>query len=424
MLNKRVKVYISIVIALGLSFLIYSMLKISKDTIPNIILFGLFAALAESMPIYVTKEIAVSVGFAIDLMALLILGPYEAAIVATIGVLFQFGRYPDGKIRHVFNFPYYKTLFNTSELALSVGIAGLVFQYLGGFPGTYIYPQHLFAAILAAVIYYILNAFIVAELVALLINKSLMYILTKDFKWTIPNFLFLAFLGIVMTEAFVRIGYISFVLLFIPLFMVRYMFKLYIDLKQSYYDTINVLMKALDAKDKYTAGHSQSVERIAALLSRELGLSESHIERIRIAALLHDIGKIGVKEEVLNKPGKLTDEEMNLIREHPVKGYEILSEVPSLKDVALWVRYHHEWYNGSGYPDGLKGEEIPLEAQILSLADVFDALVSDRPYRDAFSQEEAYKIILDHEGTQFSPKLIDAFKKAFEKHREEFKHDI
>jgi putative nucleotidyltransferase with HDIG domain len=249
-------------------------------------------------------------------------------------------------------------------------------------------------------------------------------VLTKDFKWAIPNFLFLAFLGIVMTEAFVRIGYISFVLLFIPLFMVRYMFKLYIDLKQSYYDTINVLMKALDAKDKYTAGHSQSVERIAALLSRELGLSESHIERIRIAALLHDIGKIGVKEEVLNKPGKLTDEEMNLIREHPVKGYEILSEVPSLKDVALWVRYHHEWYNGSGYPDGLKGEEIPLEAQILSLADVFDALVSDRPYRDAFSQEEAYKIILDHEGTQFSPKLIDAFKKAFEKHREEFKHDI
>lgn len=424
MLNKRVKVYISIVIALGLSFLIYSMLKISKDTIPDIILFGLFAALAESMPIYVTKEIAVSVGFAIDLMALLILGPYEAAIVATIGVLFQFGRYPDGKIRHVFNFPYYKTLFNTSELALSVGIAGLVFQYLGGLPGTYIYPQHLFAAILAAVIYYILNAFIVAELVALLINKSLMYILTKDFKWTIPNFLFLAFLGIVMTEAFVRIGYISFVLLFIPLFMVRYMFKLYIDLKQSYYDTINVLMKALDAKDKYTAGHSQSVERIAALLSRELGLSESHIERIRIAALLHDIGKIGVKEEVLNKPGKLTDEEMNLIREHPVKGYEILSEVPSLKDVALWVRYHHEWYNGSGYPDGLKGEEIPLEAQILSLADVFDALVSDRPYRDAFSQEEAYKIILEHEGTQFSPKLIDAFKKAFEKSREEFKHDI
>jgi len=424
MLNKRVKVYISIIITLGLSFLIYSILKIPEDRLVDIILFGLFAALAESMPIYVTKEITVSVAFAVDLMALLIFGPYGGALIASIGIALTIVKQDDGKIRHIFNFPYYKTLFNVSQLALSVGIAGLVFEYTGGIPSTYIYPRYLFSAILAGIVYYILNTSLIAILVSFLINKPFIYVLTKDFKWAIPNFLFLAFLGIVMTEAFVRIGYISFVLLFIPLFMVRYMFKLYIDLKQSYYDTINVLMKALDAKDKYTAGHSQSVERIAALLSRELGLSESHIERIRIAALLHDIGKIGVKEEVLNKPGKLTDEEMNLIREHPVKGYEILSEVPSLKDVALWVRYHHEWYNGSGYPDGLKGEEIPLEAQILSLADVFDALVSDRPYRDAFSQEKAYKIILDHEGTQFSPKLIDAFKKAFEKHREEFKHDI
>lgn len=424
MLNKRVKVYISIIIALGISFLIYSMLRTSKNTIPDIILFGFFAALAESMPVYIAKEITVSVAFAVDLMALLIFGPYGGALIASMGTAFQIVKSEDGTLRHIFNLPYYKTLFNISELALSVRIAGLVFEYTGGVAGTYIYPKYLIPAVIAASVYYLLNTSIIAILLSLLTNKSLSYVIMKEIKWMVPNFLFLAFLGIVMTEAFVRIGYISFVLLFIPLFMVRYMFKLYIDLKQSYYDTINVLMKALDAKDKYTAGHSQSVERIAALLSRELGLSESHIERIRIAALLHDIGKIGVKEEVLNKPGKLTDEEMNLIREHPVKGYEILSEVPSLKDVALWVRYHHEWYNGSGYPDGLKGEEIPLEAQILSLADVFDALVSDRPYRDAFSQEEAYKIILDHEGTQFSPKLIDAFKKAFEKHREEFKHDI
>lgn len=424
MLNKRVKIYISLIITLGLFFIIYSMLKIPSNRIIHIILFGIFSALAESMPIYISKDFGVSVAFAVDLMAILIFGPYGGSLVASLGIILRVGRYADGRIWHIFNMPFYKTLFNVSQLALSVGMGGIIYEYTGGIPGTYIYPQHLLSAILAAIVYYLLNTSIVAILLSFLTNKSLIYVLTKDFKWMIPNFLFLSFLGIVMTEAFVSIGYVSLILLFIPLFMIRYMFKLYMDSKQSYYDTINVLVKALDAKDKYTAGHSQNVERIAEMLCREFGLSDSHIERIRIAALLHDIGKIGVKEEVLNKPGKLTDEELSLIQEHPQKGYEILKEVPSLKDVSVWVRYHHEWYDGSGYPEGLKGDEIPLEAQILSLADVFDALVSDRPYRKAFSQEEAYKIILEHEGTQFSPKIINAFKKAFEKSREEFKHDF
>ncbi|HHW57495.1 MAG TPA: HD-GYP domain-containing protein [Clostridia bacterium] len=424
MLNKRVKIYISIIITLGLFFIIYSMLNVPRNRIVDIILFGFFAILAESMPIHIAKEISVSVAFAVDLMAVLVFGPYEGALIAAIGIAFQIVKDPDGRIKHLFNFPYYKTLFNMAELALSVGIGGLIYKYTGGFPGTYVYPKYLFSAILGAMVYYILNTSIVAVLLSLLTNKSIAYVFSKEIKWMVPNFLFLAFLGIVMSEAFVRIGYISIILLFIPLFMIRYMFKLYMDSKQSYYDTINVLVKALDAKDKYTAGHSKNVEKIAALLCREFGFSESHTEMVRIAALLHDIGKIGVKEEVLNKPGKLTDEELSLIQEHPQKGYEILKEVPSLKDVSVWVRYHHEWYDGSGYPEGLKGDEIPLEAQILSLADVFDALVSDRPYRKAFSQEEAYKIILEHEGTQFSPKIINAFKKAFEKSREEFKHDF
>ncbi|MBE3591825.1 MAG: HD-GYP domain-containing protein [Thermoanaerobacter sp.] len=424
MLNKRVKIYISIIIALGLSFIIYSILNTPINRIIDIILFGFFAVLAESMPIYISKEITVSVAFAVDLMALLIFGPYESALIAGIGTAFQISKYVDGRVRHIFNFPYYKTLFNISQIALSVGIAGLIYEYTGGIPGNHIYPQHLLSAIFAAIVYYLLNTSIVSILLSFLSNKSLTYVLTKEIKWMIPNFLFLAFLGIVMSEAFIRIGYISFILLFIPLFMIRYMFKLYMDSKQSYYDTINVLVKALDAKDKYTAGHSKNVEKISALLCREFGFSESHTEMVRIASLLHDIGKIGVKEEVLNKPGKLTDEELSIIREHPQKSYEILRDVPALKEASLWVKYHHEWYDGSGYPDGIKGDEIPLEAQILSLADVFDALVSDRPYRKAFSQEEAYRIIVANEGTQFSPKIINAFKKAFEKNREEFKHDI
>jgi len=424
MLNKRVKVYIAFIITLGISFIIYSIINIPQNRILDIILFGLFAALAESMPIYISKEITVSVAFAVDLMAILIFGPYGGTLIASIGTTFQFVKHPDGKIKHIFNFPYYKTLFNMAELALSVGIAGLVFEYTGGVAGTYIYPKYLISAVLAAIVYYILNTSIVAILLSFLTNKSLTYVLTKEIKWMVPNFLFLAFLGIIMSEAFIRIGYLSFILLFIPLFMIRYMFKLYMDSKQSYYDTIDVLVKALDAKDKYTAGHSKNVEKFSVIFCKELGISDSETEMIRIAALLHDIGKIGVKEEVLNKPGKLTDEELSMIKEHPQKGYEILRDVPALKDVSIWVKFHHEWYDGSGYPDGIKGDEIPLESQILSIADVFDALVSDRPYRKAFSQNEAYKIIVENEGKQFSPQMIDIFKKAFEKNKEEFIHDI
>ncbi|MGB9679502.1 MAG: HD-GYP domain-containing protein [Thermoanaerobacteraceae bacterium] len=424
MLNKRVKVYIAFIITLGISFIIYSIINIPGNRILDIILFGLFAILAESMPIYIAKDFSVSVAFAVDLMALLIFGPYEGSLIATVGMAGRVGRYSNGKTWHIFNMPFYKTLFNISQLALSVGIGGLIYKYTGGFPGTYIYPKYLLSAVVAAIVYYILNTSIVAVLLSFLMNKSIAYVFSKEIKWMIPNFLFLAFLGIVMSEAFIRIGYISFILLFVPLFMIRYMFKLYMDSKQSYYDTIDVLVKALDAKDKYTAGHSKNVEKFSVIFCKELGISDSETEMIRIAALLHDIGKIGVKEEVLNKPGKLTDEELSMIKEHPQKGYEILRDVPALKDVSIWVKYHHEWYDGSGYPDGIKGDEIPLESQILSIADVFDALVSDRPYRKAFSQNEAYKIIVENEGKQFSPQMIDIFKKAFEKNKEEFIHDI
>ena len=424
MLNRSVKIYITLIIASGLPFIAYSAFNMPLYMIIDVMIFGCFSALAESMPIYIVKDFAVSVAYAVDLMALFIFGPYGASLVASIGMIGRVGKQADGKVWHVFNMPYYKTLFNISQIALSIGTAGLIYKYTGGAFGTYVYPRYLLPALYAAVTYYILNTAFVALLLSFLMKKPLTYVLTNEIKLAVPDFIFLAFLGIVMSEAFVKIGYASLVLLFVPLFMIRYMFQLYMKAKESYYDTINVLIKSLEAKDAYTAGHSKSVERLSVILSRELGLSESHIGSVRIAALLHDVGKIGVKEEVLNKPGKLTDKEFSVIKDHPQKGYEILKDVPALKHACLWVKYHHEWYDGSGYPDGIKGEEIPLEAQILSLADVFDALVSDRPYRKAFTKDEAYKIIIGNEGTQFGPKVIKAFKNAFKRNKEEFRHDF
>ncbi|WP_434654519.1 HD-GYP domain-containing protein [Thermoanaerobacterium thermosaccharolyticum] len=423
MLNNKIKIYISIIVILGVSFILYSITRINYNDYIHIIIFGIIAAMCESLPIYINKDITVSVAFSVDLMAILVYGPFVASLVSFIGLLLQISKRND-RYEHIFNKPYYKTLFNISQIALSVGAGGLIYKYLGGLSGTFVYPKYIFQAIIAAIVYYFLNNILVTILVSFLLNKPFIKTWTKDFSWMLTNFLFLAFIGILMASSFIAYGYIALVVFFIPLIMVRYMFKLNMDLKQSYYDTINALTKALEAKDRYTLGHSKSVEKLAVYLCREAGFSEAHTEMVRIAALLHDVGKIGIVENILNKPGKLSKEEYDYIKQHPVSGYEILKDVPFLKNVRYWVRYHHEWYNGNGYPDGISGRQIPLEAEILSVADVFDALVSDRPYRNAYTREEAYKIIVDSEGTQFSPRVIRLFKRAYEKNKEDFKHDF
>ncbi|WP_434564544.1 HD-GYP domain-containing protein [Thermoanaerobacterium thermosaccharolyticum] len=422
-MSKKLILYITFIIISGLSLITYSIFNLNLYHIIDVVILIVFSAVCESLPIYINSNVSVSVAYAVDLMALLLFGPYEGAVIASIGNLLLI-RNVNGKIKYVLNTPYYKTLFNISQIALSVAAGGFVYKYLGGKIGTYVYPNYIFQSIVAATVYYFLNNILVTTLISLLLNKPFIKTWTKDFSWMLRNFLFLAFIGILMTLVFLKFGYIALVVFFIPLIMVRYMFKLNMDLKQSYYDTINALTKALEAKDRYTLGHSKSVEKLAVYLCREAGFSEAHTEMVRIAALLHDVGKIGIVENILNKPGKLSKEEYDYIKQHTVSGYEILKDVPFLKNVRYWVRYHHEWYNGNGYPDGISGRQIPLEAEILSVADVFDALVSDRPYRNAYTREEAYKIIVDSEGTQFSPRVIRLFKRAYEKNKEDFKHDF
>ncbi|WP_172856611.1 HD-GYP domain-containing protein [Thermoanaerobacterium sp. RBIITD] len=423
MLSKKLIFYITFIIIIGISVIIYSIVNINIHYISDILILIIFSAICESLPIYINNNVSVSVAYAVDLMAILLYGPLEGAIIASIGNLLLI-RHVNRKMKCALNTPYYKTLFNISQITISVFLGGFVYKYLGGVPGRYVYPKYLIPAIIASAVYYFSNSGIVAVLLSFLLKKPILSIWTSDFSWTLINFLFLAFIGILMASAFIAYGYITLVIFFVPLLMVRYMFKLYMDLKRSYYDTINALTKALEAKDKYTLGHSKSVEKLSVYLCREAGFSEAHTEMVRIAALLHDVGKIGIIENILNKPGKLSKEEYDYIKMHPMSGYEILKDVPFLKNVRYWVRYHHEWYNGKGYPDGISGKQIPLEAEILSIADVFDALVSDRPYRDAYTRDEAYKIIVDSEGTQFSPRIINLFKKAYEKNKEDFKHDF
>jgi putative nucleotidyltransferase with HDIG domain len=185
------------------------------------------------------------------------------------------------------------------------------------------------------------------------------------------------------------------------------------NLEKSYYDTISALAQAVEAKDPYTLGHSDRVTQYAIAIGEEMGLPQEDIAVMRYGATLHDVGKIGIDEAVLNKPGKLTREEFLHMKEHPEIGENIVRGVDFLQKVRPIIRHHQERHDGRGYPDGLRGDEIPLMVAIVSVADVFDALTSDRPYRKAKPTSEALRIIQEESGLQHNPKVVETFVKMF-----------
>jgi putative nucleotidyltransferase with HDIG domain len=173
--------------------------------------------------------------------------------------------------------------------------------------------------------------------------------------------------------------------------------------------TIKALVTALEARDEYTKGHTHRVSKYALMLGKYMGLTTYELDKLEIAANLHDIGKIGVKDDILLKPGQLSDEEYAKIQEHAVIGAEILRPLNSLQDVVPLILFHHERWDGQGYPSMISGKKIPLGARIIAVADTFDAITSDRPYRKALSEEKALKIIEENIGTQFCPTCGKSF---------------
>jgi HD-GYP domain-containing protein (c-di-GMP phosphodiesterase class II) len=176
---------------------------------------------------------------------------------------------------------------------------------------------------------------------------------------------------------------------------------------------IRTLVYIIEAKDKYTLGHSERVTGISLAVAGEIGLGPKEREALRVSALIHDIGKIVIPESILNKRGKLTEEEYLVVKKHPVVGYNFVEHLAGFDEVRNGILYHHERFDGGGYPKALAGEAIPLIARIIAAADAFDAMTSDRPYREGFSEEDAIQELLAHKGTQFDGQVIDAFIQAY-----------
>mgnify|MGYP000935711319 CR=1 FL=1 len=416
---KKLKYYIALVIGLGFLFFLFTLYKVESVDYNTIIFFLILAVAAESLVIQTPNERGISVGFAISLTLILVLGVWQACWISSIGIMLRMVS-KNGKVNHIFNTPLYKTLFNGANIMLSSGIAGICYEALGGIPGQLEFINIL-PIILSIAVYIAVNNLIMTVLMSVLTDQSVLKLLYSNVFWVIRDSFALAPLGIIMAIAYFNYGIVGVLLFFGPLLLARYSFKMYVDMKKIYVDTVRALCQAVEAKDPYTQGHSMRVCELSCKLGERLGLGSKRMENLRIAAMLHDVGKIGVDENILNKPDILAEEEYNKIKEHPVIGAKIIQEINFLKDAANIILCHHERFDGNGYPDGRRCSEISIESGILCVVDVFDALTSDRPYRKAMSFEESLSIIERDTGVFFNPQIANEFIKMMKEEKRLFR---
>ena len=414
-LPVKVKLIIgaTVIIAIILGIYSFNVWGLEKD-IGEVVFFVVLATIGESLSIALPNQISVSVVFAIFVCIVMLFNPLTAGFI--IGASYLMSVYKrEGKIGHLFNTPFYKTVFNVCTAFVSSVVSGIVYSYLY-VPGGYINLASVILPVsIASFVYLAVNATSVILLISNLLNKTIRSIWKQNVNWVVQNYLIMSPLGIILAIAYQNYGYFGILLFFGPLLMARYSFKLYIELKSSYLETIQALSRTLEAKDPVTSGHAERVSFYSTVIARGMGLSEARIDNIMYAGLLHDIGKIGISDNVLQKPGRLTTDEYDKIKEHSAIGADILRDIDFLRDASKIIRHHHERYDGKGYPDGIGGEGVPIESYILGVADAFDAMTNDRPYRKALTAEEARDVIKEQAGKQFHPRVAETFVKLFDK---------
>jgi putative nucleotidyltransferase with HDIG domain len=412
-LSLNLKIYIGAIIGLAIALFIYLVpsLYLTADRWLILTFFIILSTITEFMPVELPLGGSVTIGFPIDFVVILVYGPAYAIFITFFGDI----------LGDVFNRKtiWYKTLFNASQYALSAGVAGIVYQKLGGVVGLVNISSYIIPAAICAIVYYLINSSLFMIVISLAEGVPILSVWKNRIRGIIATYIALAPIGFVMVMVYVNIGIWGIILFFFPLILARRSFELYTRMRKIYLDTIRTLAAAIDAKDPYTKGHSERVAKIAVVLATELNLSDRDIENIEYAALLHDIGKIGIDDRILGKSSKLSNEEFKKIKEHPIVGAKIIEPVDFLKNSYKTIYHHHEKYNGGGYPDGLKEKDIPLCARIIGVADAYDAMGSDRPYRRKLSKEKILKEFTEQSGKQFDPQIVNALMLILKREREE-----
>jgi putative nucleotidyltransferase with HDIG domain len=375
--------------------------------LPGIAFWCLLTFVASALPVRLPKGLHVTVAFAPATAAMLLGGPAAAGLVAILGTFDL--RELRGRV------PWYGILNDHACFAIAATSSGMLLETLlfalGEPPDSTRSSLTAFASFLVgASLYFAINNLLSITVVHLRTGTPLRVVWVEDISGIFVSLIALAPVGWLMTQTFQLpngIGWWATPLFVIPLFSTRLAYARYVETRELFEQTIEALSKAVDARDVYTRNHSSRVSFIAEAMSRVMRLPENEIERIKWAGLLHDIGKIGIRDHILLKEGPLDKHERILMNQHPTIGAEIVAPATQLAREAPLIKAHHEWFNGSGYPDGVEALDIPRGARILTIADAYEAMTSSRPYRKVpLTHEQAVDQLEKFTGIQFDPEIV------------------
>ncbi len=362
--------------------------------------FGLISLLADVLSYRTNRESAGSLSF-IPVLATAAVAPHWISAVAV--AVFAFAGQLLAKREPL------KTIFNGAQQSFAISLAILAYRVFGGTPLVRIGDSSSLSLFALFLVFFLTNSICVAGALGIVGNRSA-WAIWKNNTFNALPYDFLALPAILFFAwTYNQYGTVGAFVFAVPLLGLRQLYKVTGQLEQTNRELLELMVAAIEARDPYTSGHSRRVAEKARIIAKAVGLRDKDIERIVAAALLHDVGKIHeVFGPILSKPGRLTPEEQVIMRTHPVKSAELAGKVTELRDVVPLIRHHHENWDGTGYPDGLRGNEIPLGSRIIMFADTIDAMTTDRPYRAALDATSVRKELLRFRATQFDPSICDA----------------
>lgn len=377
-----------------------------RHAVEQIAILAVLALIAEALSYMLSKAVTGSAALIPYVAMVLVSASWLAPAAALLlKALYEF------KTR-----TFEKALFNVAQIVVAVSTAVAVYRFLGGVPLETLADLGLLGAtnqagvpaLVATIASWFVNAGLVLGVVAVSSQRSLRDVWRESFGMPPAFELLIAPVAFVFAWVFVSFGAIAVLTLWVPILGLRQVHRSNQALEQTNRELLELMVKSIEARDPYTSGHSRRVHHFSVTIARAVGLGPKEADRVGRAALLHDIGKIHEKyAPLLRKVDKLSPEEWRIIKEHPIDGADLIATMSGLKDLVLAVRHHHENWDGTGYPDGLAGELIPLESRIIMLADTIDAMTSERPYRGPLTPNEVRAEFVRCRGMQFDPALTD-----------------
>lgn len=389
--------------AAGVACIIWALT--AYEGIPRVAVWlGLCALIAELYPVRLSEDGTVSVAAAIYLAAVILFPPPIAVLMTAVA----------GGLSDVLDrIPPIRVVFNTAQLAIAATASAVVYHL--GPDGPFQFSTHALWGLAAGLTFLFTNSLLTCTVIGLVQGSSPLVVWLDGSRAMILHDVALYPIGMLFAIVYQH-DPLALFLFALPMIIIYVSFRSNVLLRQQTRQVLETLADILDKRDSYTDEHSRRVADFSFAIAREMGLSYEEASLIHSAARIHDLGKVTWGDNILLKPGKLTPQEMEKVRKHPVIGAEIVQHLWNYKEGVPLIRHHHERVDGTGYPQGLKGDNIPLGARIMAVADAYDAMTSDRPYRKALSQEEALRRLMAGAGTQFDPDVVTAFMRWIETH--------